>query len=91
MIHWISWPNYTLEKLSDCMVRQFPLFQTEIPGLTHGFGPVYRMPLALNCTSVFHPQTDDQSERTIQTLEDMLRACVMEFRGGWVTGRKRGV
>ena len=33
----------------------------------------------------FHPQTDGQSERTIQTLKDMLRACVMEFRGSWDT------
>ena len=31
---------------------EFPLFQTEILGLPHGFGPAYRMPLALNCTSV---------------------------------------
>ncbi|KAL0421149.1 UNVERIFIED_CONTAM: Retrovirus-related Pol polyprotein from transposon, partial [Sesamum latifolium] len=31
----------------------------------------------------FHPQTDGQSERTIQTLEDMMRACVIEFRGNW--------
>ena len=87
VIHWISWPNYTLERLLDCMVRQFPLFQTEIPGLPRGFGPVYRMPLALDYISVwlFHPQTDVQSERTIQTLEDMLRACVMEFRGSWDT------
>ncbi|GJS06174.1 putative reverse transcriptase domain-containing protein, partial [Tanacetum coccineum] len=29
-------------------------------------------------------ETDKQSERTIQTLEDMLRACVIEFRKGWV-------
>ncbi|GJR54931.1 putative reverse transcriptase domain-containing protein [Tanacetum coccineum] len=29
------------------------------------------------------PQTDGQSERTIQTLEDMLRACVMDFGKGW--------
>ena len=29
----------------------------------------------------YHPQTDGQSERTIQTLEDMLRACVMQFSG----------
>ncbi|GJW45828.1 RNA-directed DNA polymerase, eukaryota, partial [Tanacetum coccineum] len=31
----------------------------------------------------YHPQTDGQSERTIQTLEDMLRACVMDFGGSW--------
>nr|GEW29336.1 putative reverse transcriptase domain-containing protein [Tanacetum cinerariifolium] len=31
----------------------------------------------------YHPETDGQSERTIQTLEDMLRACVMDFRNGW--------
>ena len=31
----------------------------------------------------FHPATDGQIERTIQTLEDMLRACVMEYQGSW--------
>ncbi|GKC96848.1 putative reverse transcriptase domain-containing protein, partial [Tanacetum coccineum] len=31
----------------------------------------------------YHPQTDGQSERTIQTLEDMLRASVMDFGGSW--------
>ncbi|KAJ9561904.1 hypothetical protein OSB04_007064 [Centaurea solstitialis] len=33
--------------------------------------------------TAYHPQTDCQSERTIQTLEDMLRACVLEFGGSW--------
>ncbi|GKA39082.1 putative reverse transcriptase domain-containing protein, partial [Tanacetum coccineum] len=33
----------------------------------------------------YHPQTDGQSERTIQTLNDMLRACVMDFGGSWDT------
>ena len=37
----------------------------------------------LHFSIVFHPQTDGQSERTIQTLEDMMRACVIEFRGNW--------
>ncbi|GKF60772.1 putative reverse transcriptase domain-containing protein [Tanacetum coccineum] len=31
----------------------------------------------------YHPQTNGQSERTIQTLEDMLRACVLDFGGSW--------
>ncbi|GJZ47499.1 putative reverse transcriptase domain-containing protein [Tanacetum coccineum] len=35
----------------------------------------------LHISTTYHPETDGQSERTIQTLEDMLRACVMEFGG----------
>nr|GEU49007.1 putative reverse transcriptase domain-containing protein [Tanacetum cinerariifolium] len=31
----------------------------------------------------YHPQTDGQNERTIQTLEDTLRACVIDFGGSW--------
>ena len=34
-------------------------------------------------STAYHPQTDGQSERTIQTLEDMLRACTLEFKGNW--------
>ncbi|GKA57375.1 putative reverse transcriptase domain-containing protein [Tanacetum coccineum] len=39
----------------------------------------------LNMSTAYHPETDGQSERTIQTLEDMLRACVMDFGGSWDT------
>ncbi|GKD55411.1 putative reverse transcriptase domain-containing protein [Tanacetum coccineum] len=37
----------------------------------------------LNLSTAYHPQTDGQSERTIQTLEDMLRAYVIDFGNGW--------
>nr|GEV22343.1 hypothetical protein [Tanacetum cinerariifolium] len=37
----------------------------------------------LDMSTTYHPQTDRQSERTIQTLEDRLRACVLDFRGCW--------
>ncbi|GJZ09616.1 putative reverse transcriptase domain-containing protein [Tanacetum coccineum] len=39
---------------------------------------------SLDMSIVYHPQTDEQSEMTIQTLEDMLRACVIDFGNGWV-------
>nr|GEV38323.1 hypothetical protein [Tanacetum cinerariifolium] len=35
-------------------------------------------------STAYHPETDGQSERTIQTLEDMLRACAFNFGKGWV-------
>ncbi|GKE06851.1 reverse transcriptase domain-containing protein [Tanacetum coccineum] len=35
-------------------------------------------------STAYHPQTNGQSERTIQTLEDMLRACIIDFGNGWV-------
>ena len=41
------------------------------------------MGTTLNLSTAYHPQTDGQSERTIQTLEDMLRACAIDFRGNW--------
>ncbi|GJY37483.1 putative reverse transcriptase domain-containing protein [Tanacetum coccineum] len=37
----------------------------------------------LDMSTAYHPETNGQSERTIQTLEDMLRACVIDFDSGW--------
>ncbi|CAL2271224.1 unnamed protein product [Prunus armeniaca] len=37
----------------------------------------------LQFSTIFHPQTDGQSERTIQTLKDMLRSCVLQFKDAW--------
>ncbi|GJZ87488.1 putative reverse transcriptase domain-containing protein [Tanacetum coccineum] len=37
----------------------------------------------LDMSTAYHPQTDGQSEHTIQTLEDMLRAYVLDFGGSW--------
>ncbi|GJR36367.1 putative reverse transcriptase domain-containing protein [Tanacetum coccineum] len=37
----------------------------------------------LDMSTAYHPQTDGQSEHTIQTLEDMLRACILAFGGSW--------
>ena len=37
----------------------------------------------LRFSTVFHPQADGQSKRTIKTLEDMLRACILDFERSW--------
>nr|GEX37074.1 hypothetical protein [Tanacetum cinerariifolium] len=37
----------------------------------------------LDMSTAYHPQTNGQSERTIQTLEDMLCACMIDFGSGW--------
>ncbi|GJQ99963.1 putative reverse transcriptase domain-containing protein [Tanacetum coccineum] len=44
----------------------------------------YALGTSLDMSTAYHPQTDGQSERTIQTLKDMLRACAIDFGKGWV-------
>ena len=39
----------------------------------------------LNFSRAFQPQTNGQSKRVIQILEDMLQVCVMQFQGNWDT------
>nr|GEX21816.1 putative reverse transcriptase domain-containing protein [Tanacetum cinerariifolium] len=38
----------------------------------------------LDMSTTYHPETDGQSKRTIQTIEDMLRVCTIDFGKGWV-------
>ena len=41
------------------------------------------MGIPLTMSTTFHPQTDGQSKRIIQVLEDMLKACVLDHKGSW--------
>ena len=85
----------SLEKLAQLYVDEIvrlhgvpvSIVSDRDPRFTSRFWPSLQTALGtrLHFGTAFHPQTDGQSERTIQTLEDMLRACVMEFRGSWDT------
>ena len=55
------------------------------PRFTSRFWPSLQnaLGITLKFSIAFHLQSDGQSERTIQTLEDMLRTCVLDFQGSW--------
>ncbi|GJZ37336.1 putative reverse transcriptase domain-containing protein [Tanacetum coccineum] len=62
--------DYSTEKLANIYVDEIVTMQKAL-----GTG--------LDMSTAYHPQMDGQSERMIQTLEDMLRACVIDFGGSW--------
>nr|GEY69423.1 putative reverse transcriptase domain-containing protein [Tanacetum cinerariifolium] len=67
--------TYFLPMRKDCkMDRLARLYLNDI---------VARHGTHLDLSMAYHPQTNVQSERTIQTLEDMLRACVLDSEGSW--------
>nr|GEV22385.1 putative reverse transcriptase domain-containing protein [Tanacetum cinerariifolium] len=64
------------------------LHQPEIPvwkweGIAMDFSMEEALGTRLDMSMAYHPQTDGQSEHTIKTLEDMLRAYVLDFEGSW--------
>ncbi|GJT43417.1 putative reverse transcriptase domain-containing protein [Tanacetum coccineum] len=79
-------PEWKWEKITMDSVRK--LHHGEICKIVH---QRYRskgtkaLGMLLDMSIAYHPQTDGQSERTIQTLEDMLRACAIDFGGNWDT------
>ena len=92
--HFIATNNtYSLERYARLYVDEIvrlhgapvSIVSDRDPRFTSRFWPKLQdaMGTRLHFSTAFHPQTDGQSERTIQTLEDMLRACVMEFKGSW--------
>jgi hypothetical protein len=64
------------------MKCRFPLWRTVTHGWHRSFGR--DCITKLNFSTTYHPQTDGQFERTIQTLEDMLRLYVLDFKWSWI-------
>ncbi|GJT76826.1 putative reverse transcriptase domain-containing protein [Tanacetum coccineum] len=69
-----KWDNITMD------------FVTKLPRTQKGNDTIWiikAMGTRLDMSTAYHSETDGQSERTIQTLEDMLRACVIDFGNSW--------
>nr|GEW02862.1 reverse transcriptase domain-containing protein [Tanacetum cinerariifolium] len=82
-LYW--WPNMKADiatYVSKCLTCLRAKAEHQKPsGLLREFQKALGTRLDMSIT--YHPKTDGQSERTIQTLEDMLRACVIDFGKGW--------
>ena len=86
--------SYKLEKLAELYIQEIvrlhgipvSIVSDRDPRFTSKFWRSLQeaMGTKLNFSTAFHPQTDGQSERTIQILEDMLRACMLDFKGTWI-------
>lgn len=84
---------FPLQKLADLYISVIMKFHgvpssivsDRDPRFTCGFWKSLYEALGSNLklSSSYHPQTDGQTERIIQTLEDLLRACVLEQGGDW--------
>ena len=85
--------TFTLEEFCRLYIREIvrlhgvpvSIISYRDPRFTAQFWKSFQkaMGTQLSMSIAFHPQTDGQSERTIQILEDMLRACVLDLKGSW--------
>ncbi|KAA3460485.1 DNA/RNA polymerases superfamily protein [Gossypium australe] len=85
--------DYSLQKLAKLYVSEIvrlhgvpvSIISDRDPRFTSRFWKALHQALGtrLDFSTAFHPQSDGQSERVIQILEDMLRGCVLDFRGSW--------
>ncbi|GKC15349.1 putative reverse transcriptase domain-containing protein [Tanacetum coccineum] len=87
------WEDYKMERLARLYLNEIvakhgvpiSIISDRDSCFTSGFWQSMQEALGtrLDMSTAYHPQTDGQSEHTIQTLKDMLRACVLDFRGSW--------
>ena len=85
--------NFSLDRLASLYVKEIvrmhgvpvSIVSDRDPRFTSRFWHSLQKALGtkLSFSTAFHPQTDGQSERVIQVLEDLLRACILDLQGNW--------
>ncbi|GKD49562.1 putative reverse transcriptase domain-containing protein, partial [Tanacetum coccineum] len=85
--------DYSIERLAKLYIDEIvarhgvpvPIISDRDGRFTSRFWKTLQKDLGtrLDMGTAYHPRTDGQSDRTIQTLKDMLKACVIDFSGNW--------
>ena len=85
--------TYTLDRLAQLYIQEIvrlhgipkSIISDRDPRFTSNFWRSLQEALGtrLSFSTAYHPQTDGQTERVNQILEDMLRACILELKGNW--------
>ena len=77
--------SFTLLKIVRLHGVPLSIISDRGPQFTSHFWKSFQKVLGtqVNLSTTFHPQTDEQADLTIVTLEDMLRACVIDYKGSW--------
>nr|CAN74305.1 hypothetical protein VITISV_035483 [Vitis vinifera] len=85
--------NFSLDRLASLYVKEIvrmhgvpvSIVSDRDPRFTSRFWHSLQKSLGtkLSFSTAFHPQTDGQSERVIQVLEDLLKACILDLQGNW--------
>ena len=85
------WLTFTLEEFCRLYIREIFRLHGVLVSIVSDRDPRFMahfwksfqraMGTQLMISTAFHPQTDGQSEKTIQVLEDMLQACVLDLKG----------
>ncbi|KAK8535568.1 hypothetical protein V6N12_057084 [Hibiscus sabdariffa] len=80
-----KWDRITMDFVSGLPVtlRKNDVVWVIVGRLTKSTHFISALGTKVHLSTAFHPQTDGQSEKTIQVLEDMLRACVIDFGKNW--------
>ncbi|GJW13410.1 gag protease polyprotein [Tanacetum coccineum] len=74
--------DYPVSKIAEMFQQEIVRLHGTPSAIESDRDPTF-INVSLKFSTAFHPETDGQSERTIQTLEDMLRSCALEWAGNW--------
>ena len=85
--------TYIVEQYAEAYIKEIVKLHGALRSIVSDRDPTFTskfweslqtaMGTQLRFSTAYHPQTDGQSERTIQILEDMMRACALDFGGSW--------